>query len=186
MKINKKILIFGNSTTKGLAAQLTRDLQADCMGRATHKLDMQIKQNRAIFIEATFNYDVVILCAYAPEFSQVLLLQELYSSWVEKSKKGIFLVIGSSCERLMLNQPTDLPWMSYAVEKKALLEQSRVINANSHKTTPDIFVTYISPHHMNTEHFKYDDALSVLQVSQAIQWALSCDFHVEELSIRNW
>lgn len=183
--LNKKIIVFGNSQTKGLAGSLCRLLKGDGFGRKTHGYDLKVSDQRQQFITKSLNYDVAILCAYGADFSQVLLLKELYTHWLEKNKRGRIVTVGSSCERLLQGRAVESKWLSYPVEKRALGDMVRLINANSESLSPGILASHISPHHMNTEHFSYPEALNVEQVTGAIRYVLEADFHIEEIALRH-
>jgi hypothetical protein len=177
------MLVLGNGKSGGLSTAIIDYFNADWLGQSAHGMDITKKSNRRQFIEESLKHDVIIISAYGVEYSQVLLLKEVWESWVETKKTGKIIAIGSSCDRLSRYQDSDIKYTSYAVEKLALREMIGMINAyKNHK----IYASIVSPHHINTALFKYDSALSVSDVVSAIDFILKSNFHVEEISLKNF
>jgi prenyltransferase beta subunit len=178
-----KMLVLGNGESGGLSTAIVNYYNATWLGRTKHGMDITEKNNRQMFTEISLDYDVVVISAYGHEYSQVLLLKEIWEHWVENNKVGKIIAIGSSCDRLSLNQDSDINYTSYAIEKLAIREMVGMINAyKKHR----VYASIISPHHVNTAQFKYDSALEPLDVVSAIDFVLTSNFHVEEISLRNF
>lgn len=145
-----KVIVAGNSNY-GLAKSLANvfennDVWAEFYSKSNGGYDFLEQQKQKLFAEQSISYDVVILCSYIKNFSQVRLLEKIARLWFEQNKEGQIIVVGSTAD-LNTKGNTNI----YPVEKKALKHYCRQLSISAagddgHR----IRTTYIAPGNMHT------------------------------------
>ena len=154
---SKSFLVIGGS--RGIGLDIVRHFKGESLSRS-NGYDITSYKSRKEMAQKSLDYDVVVNHAYCGDFSQILMLKDLCSLWIEKKKRGYILNTGSICS-YRFNGGKDEKWWFMSAVKKG---QDEYINYLSHaacwKKDINFRITNIRPGMLDTPkgrekpHFK--------------------------------
>ena len=121
---DKKILVIGGS--RGIGRDIVNHFKGDSLSRA-NGYNITEPDSRKKITHISLNYDVIVNHAYCGDFNQTLMLRDLCSLWIEKSKKGYIINTGSISSYRFDSKKNEDWWFMSAV-----------------KTGQDIYINYLS------------------------------------------
>lgn len=184
----KKIIVSGNPNY-GLAQALNEIFpEAEFYSRSHNGFDFKVHENHSEFARRSLGFDVYISCSCLSRFRQVLLLEEVYNTWINENHSGQIIVLGSSADTPVKGTP----WI-YPIEKKALRAFCRNLSMASlggHGSKPSgIRMTYLSPGHIDTPKANQKhpgvDKLDPSYLAQIIKWVIDqpVEVNISELCL---
>lgn len=176
----KKILITGNKEY-GLAQALAEKFpHADFYSRSNSDYDFNEFDKRNDFAKLSLDYDIFINNSALSSFRQTLLLQKVYSTWVEHEKKGQIISFGSTADTPVKGHQ----WL-YPIEKKALRSLSRNLSLASlggQSEPTGIRITYLSMGYLQTPkvEIKHPHAkkIELQYITNTVEWILNQPEHI--------
>jgi NAD(P)-dependent dehydrogenase (short-subunit alcohol dehydrogenase family) len=171
-----KVLMTGNPTY-GLAEKFSIvHTQTDFASR-TNNYDLCTKQGRVKLAQSSLNCDVFINSSALYQFNQSLVLETVWKTWQENSKKGLIINIGSTVDR----STKGAEWI-YPQEKKALKSMSHQYAMLGIWGSSGIRVSYISFGSLETKkvHEKHPDRklMNVVQAAEYIKWIIDSPINI--------
>lgn len=154
----RKFLVIGGS--RGIGKSIVDHFKGDSVSRA-NGYNIKNPESRQKIAQKSLDYDVVINHAYCGDFSQVLMLKDIYNIWRDHHKKGGYILnTGTIATYRFYTQKQD-DWWFYASTKIGLDTLSNYINhACSWNKDLGFRITHIRPGMLDTEksrkkpHFK--------------------------------
>ena len=146
--MSRRIIVSGNKEY-GLAKALDKVFEADFYSRTQNDFDFGIESCRKEFAKISLKYDIFICCSSLSQFRQILLLEEVYKTWLLEKHKGTIICIGSTADNKISPSERLYPIEKHALRAACLNLALRNIGLSS-MPSPGIKVTYVGPGPLNT------------------------------------
>ena len=123
-----KVLVIGGS--KGVGLDIVNHFDGDSISRNATDPGFNIRkdEDRTTIANLSLDYDVVVNHAYSGDFSQTLMLLNLFETWVEAKHKGYLFNSGSDSSKIYRMKSSKDPM--YAVLKASQNTLSHFISRN--------------------------------------------------------
>ncbi len=154
----KRFLVIGGS--KGIGKAIVDHFEGDSVSR-TNGYDIRRSESRQEIAQKSLDYDVVVNHAYCGDFSQILMLKDLYQAWCDNRKEGGYLLNTGTIATYRFDHKKKDDWWFYVSTKAGLDIFSNYMNHGCSWNSDLRFrMTNIRPGMLDTEksrqkpHFK--------------------------------
>jgi hypothetical protein len=123
-----KVLVIGGS--RGVGLDIVNHFNGDSISRNATDPGFNIRkdEDRTTIANVSLDYDIVVNHAYSGDFSQTLMLLNLFEVWQESKHEGYLINSGSDASKLYRMKAKKDPM--YAVLKESQNTLSHVISRN--------------------------------------------------------